>query len=151
MELGFGVRRFEEDETYSFVAGISVPLPLFNRNQGRIQEALVNVKKVEVDGNKVINSLILELNEAYRTFQTTMHQVNVFKEAILPKTERYFTLIQKGYNEGVFEYLEVLDAERRRVETRKRYVESLKTLQSSVANLERLCSSHFHGVKGDIF
>lgn len=151
VELGLGVRRFEEDETYSFVAGISVPLPLFNRNQGSIQEALVNVKKVEVDGNKVINSLILELNEAYRTFQTTMHQVNVFKETILPKTERYFTLTKKGYNEGAFEYLEVLDAERRRVETRKRYVESLKTLQSSVANLESLCSSHFHGVKGEIF
>ena len=151
MELGFGVRRFEEDDTYSFVAGLSFPFPLFNRNQGSIQEALVNQKRVEVDGNTVRNQLLLELNEAYKTFQTALHQVNVFKDTILPKTEEYFTLTRKGYSEGTFEYLEVLEAERTLVEAKKSYVESLKTLQSSVANLERLCSSQLHGTKGEMF
>ena len=151
VEIGFGVRRFEEDDTHAFVAGFSIPLPLFNRNQGSIQEALVNQKKVEIDGNAIRNRLLFELNEAYRTFKTASHQVGVFKDSILPKTEKYFILTQKGYNEGSFEYLEVLEAERTLVETKKGYVESLKTLQSSVANLERLCSHHFHGSKGDMF
>lgn len=151
VDLGFGVRRFEEDDTYSFVAGFSVPLPLFNRNQGSIQEALVNQKKVEVDGNAVKNRLLFELNEAYRTFETAVHQVEVFKNTILPKTESYFALTKESYNGGALEYLEVLEAERTLVETKKRYVESLKTLQASVAKLERLCSRHFHGSEGDMF
>lgn len=151
VELGFGFRRFEEDDNHTFVAGLSVPLPLFNRNQGGIQEALINQKKVEVDGNTVRNRLLLELNEAYRTFQASLHQVNVLKDNILPKTEKYFKLTRKGYDKGAFEYLEVLEAERTLVETKKRYVESLKVLQSSVANLERLCSRHFHGIKGEMF
>lgn len=151
VDLGFGVRRFEEDDTYSFVAGFSVPLPLFNRNQGGIQEALVNQKKVEVDGNAVKNRLLFELNEAYRTFETAVHQVEVFKNTILPKTESYFALTKESYNGGALEYLEVLEAERTLVETKKRYVESLKTLQASVAKLERLCSRHFHGSEGDMF
>ena len=41
VDLGFGVRQFEEDNSYTFVAGLSVPLPLFNRNQGGIQEAVI--------------------------------------------------------------------------------------------------------------
>ena len=151
VEIGFGVRRFEEDDTHAYVAGLSFPLPLFNRNQGGIREALVNRKKVEIDGNAVRNRLLFALNEAYRTFKTAMHQVDVFKDGILPKTEKYFKLTRKGYNEGSFEYLEVLEAERTLVETKKGYVESLKTLQSSVANLERLCSKHFHGTKGNMF
>ena len=151
VELGFGVRRFEEDDTYSFVAGLSVPLPLFNRNQGSIQEVLVNQKRVEVDGNTVRNRLLLGLNEAFETFQTALHQVDFFKDTIMPKTEEYFKLTRKGYNEGRFEYLEFLEAERTLVETKKRYIESLKTLQSSVANLERLCSSQFHGTNGEMF
>ncbi len=151
VEIGFGVRRFEEDNTHAFVAGLSIPLPLFNRNQGSIQEALVNQKKVEVDGNAVRNRLLFELNEAYKTFQTVLHQTDVFKDTILPKTEQYFNLTTESYNGGALEYLEVLEAERTLVETKKRYVELMKTLQSSVANLERLCSQHFHGSKGDMF
>ena len=151
VDLGFGVRRFEEDDTYSFVAGFSIPLPLFNRNQGSIQEALVNQKKAEVDGDVVTNHLLFELNEAYRTFKTAVHQVDVFKNTILPKTESYFALTEESYNGGALEYLEVLEAKRTLIETKKRYVESLKTLQGSVAKLERLCSRHFHGTKGDMF
>ena len=151
LELGFGVRIFEEDDTNTFVAGFSVPLPLFNRNQGSIQEALVNQKKVEVDGNAIRNRLLFELNEAYKTFQTSLHQADVFKSTILPRTEQYFNLTTESYNRGELEYLEVLEAERTLVETKKRYVELMKTLQSSVANLERLCSQHFHGSKGEMF
>ena len=151
VEIGFGVRRFEEDDTHAFVAGLSIPLPLFNRNQGSIREALVNQKKVEVDGNVIRNRLLFQLNEAHRTFQTALHQVNVFKDTVLPKTEQYFKLTKKGYYEGAFEYLEVLEAQRTLVETKKSYVSALHTLQTSVANLERLCSRHFHGSKGELF
>ncbi len=150
VELGFGIRRFEEDSNHAFVAGLSVPLPLFNRNQGSIKEALVNQKIVEVDGNTIRNRLLYQLNEAHRTFQTTLHQVNVFKDTVLPKTEQYFKLTKKGYYEGAFEYLEVLEAQRTLVETKKSYVEALHTLQTSVANLERLCSRHFHDTKGEM-
>ena len=78
-------------------------------------------------------------------------QANIFKTAILPETKKYFHLTKESYNGNAFEYLEILEAQRTLVETKKRYVESLKTLQESVAKLERLCSRHFHGSKGDVF
>jgi hypothetical protein len=45
----------------------------------------------------------------------------------------------------------VLDAQRSLVEAKKNYVELLKTLRCSVANLARLCSIHFHGSDGEMF
>jgi cobalt-zinc-cadmium efflux system outer membrane protein len=151
VDLALGVRRFEEDDNYALVASLSVPLPLFNRNQGSIQEALVNQKKVKEDGNATKNRLLYELNEVYRTFEAARKQVDIFKKSILPKTERYFAATRESYHGGALEYLEVLEAQRMLVDTKKNYVELLKTLQSSVANLARLCSSHFHGKDGEMF
>jgi cobalt-zinc-cadmium efflux system outer membrane protein len=151
VDLGLGVRRFEEDDNYAMVAALSVPLPLFNRNQGSIQEALVNQRKIEVDGDAAKNRLLFELNEVYRTFETARHQVDIFKKTILPKTESYFALTRESYKGGALDYLEVLEAQRTLVEAKKNYIELLKTLQISVANLARLCSTHFHGKDDDMF
>ncbi len=151
VDVALGVRRFEEDDNYAMVASLSVPLPLFNRNQGSIQEALVNQKKVKEDGNAAKNRLLYELNEVYRTFEASRRQVDIFKKSILLKTESYFAATRESYNGGALEYLEVLEAQRTLVDTKKNYVELLKTLQSSVANLARLCSTHFHGKDGDMF
>jgi cobalt-zinc-cadmium efflux system outer membrane protein len=95
--------------------------------------------------------LLFELNEAYRTFEMAVHQVDTYKNNILPKTESYFALNKESYDGGALEYLEVLEAQRTLVETKKNYVELLKTLQFSVANLARLCSTHFHGSEGEMF
>lgn len=151
VDLGLGVRRFEEDDNYAMVAALSVPLPLFNRNQGSIQEALINKKKAETEGNAVTNLLLFELDEAHRTFEAAQRQVDIFKNSILPKTESLFALNKKSYQGGALEYLELLEAERTLVETKKKYVALLKTLQSAVANLERLCSTSYHGSKGEMF
>jgi cobalt-zinc-cadmium efflux system outer membrane protein len=151
VDVAFGVRRFEEDDNYAMVASLSVPLPLFNRNQGSIQEALVNQKKVAVDGNAAKNRLLFELTEVYRTFETARRQVDIFKKTVLPKAENYFALTREIYRGGALEYLEVLEAQRTLVEAKKNYVEILKTLQCSVAQLARLCSTHFHGKDGEMF
>jgi cobalt-zinc-cadmium efflux system outer membrane protein len=77
--------------------------------------------------------------------------VDIFKTTILPKAESYFALTREIYHGGALEYLEVLEAQRTLVEAKKNYVELLKTLQCSVANLARLCSTHFHGKDGEMF
>jgi len=73
------------------------------------------------------------------------------KKTILPKKESYFALTRESYHGGAPDYLEVLEAQRSLVEAKKNYVELLKTLQCSVANLAQLCSIHFHGSDGEMF
>jgi len=57
VDFSFGVRQFNEDDNYTFVGALSIPLPLFNRNQGGIQEALVNQKRIKVDTYATKNNL----------------------------------------------------------------------------------------------
>ena len=151
VELSVGVRQFNEDDTYSFVGGISVPLPLFNRNQGGIQEALVNQKRLEVERNAEINSLMLELDENYRTFTILEKEITVLKERILPKAEEMLDKFMEGYEKKEIPYIGVLEARRKHIETRKKYIETLRDFNATIAQLERLCSTHLHGADGGIF
>jgi cobalt-zinc-cadmium efflux system outer membrane protein len=145
------VRQFNEDDTYSFVGGLSVPIPLFNRNQGGIQEALVNQKRIEVDQNATKNRLILELDEHYRTFQIMEQEITVLGDRILPKAEEMLKKIMEGYEKKEVPYIGVLEARRKQIETKKKYIETLKEFNVIIAHLERLCSTQFHGADGEIF
>jgi cobalt-zinc-cadmium efflux system outer membrane protein len=151
VDLGFGVRQFEEDNSYTFVAGLSVPLPLFNRNQGSIQEAAINKDKVVVDKKILLNELLIKLNEYYQEYNISLQQVASYKNSILPSTQEYYDLTVNSYEQGSLDYLDALVAERKLIETKKKYEAALHTLQNSVANLENLCSQHFHGINGEVF
>jgi len=151
VDLGFGVRQFEEDNSYTFVAGLTVPLPLFNRNQGGIQEALINQGKVLVDRQILINDLLFQLNEHYKEYQISLQEVASYKNSLLASTQEYYDVTVNRYENGSLPYLDVLVAEKNLIETKKKYTEALHTLQNAVANLENLCSQHFHGINGEVF
>lgn len=151
VDLGFGVRQFEEDNSYTFVAGLSVPLPLFDRNQGTIQEAQINKDKVEFDTKNLLNKLSLQLNEFYTEYQTSLQLVKAYHNSILPSAEEYYDITVNKYEKGLLEYLDVLIAKGTMIETKKQYTESLHALQISVANIENICSKHFHGPNADMF
>ncbi|MBK6912485.1 MAG: TolC family protein [Ignavibacteriales bacterium] len=52
LTASLGVRYLNELKTNSFVAGLSIPLPIFNRNQGNIQSAEVRIQQMD----EIINS-----------------------------------------------------------------------------------------------
>ena len=61
-----------------------------------------------------------------------------FRDKILPKAEESLKLITRGYKEGEFDYIDLLDAQRTWAETRISYIESLKNLNLLIADIERL-------------
>ena len=151
VELSIGVRQFNEDDTYSFVGGLSVPLPLFNRNQGGIQEALVHQKKIQVDGNAERNSYLLELTVHYRTFKIIEQEITVLRDRILPKAEQMLKKTLEEYEKQEVDYLGVLEARRKLIDTQKKYIETLRNLNVSITHLERLCAMHFHSIDKVIY
>ena len=124
---------------------------MFNRNQGGIQEALVNQKKLAVEKNAEINNLILELDEHYRTFTILEKEITVLKDRILPKAEEMLDKFMEGYEKKEIPYIGVLEARRKHIETRKKYIETLRDFNGTIAHLERLCSTHLHGADGEIY
>lgn len=133
-----GVRRFNETDDHSFVVGFSMPLPIFNRNQGAIREAEIDLESASFEMRSAEALLIDELARAYRDLVSAYEGATLLRSQILPGAESTFDAIQEGYREGKFGYLEVLDAQKTLFEANSQYLEALGNFHLSTTAIERL-------------
>jgi cobalt-zinc-cadmium efflux system outer membrane protein len=136
-ELQFSVGRDPDDHTI-LEGSLAVPLPLFNRNQGRIAAAEIQVRKAADELQSARNDLMLRLTETWRTFGVTQERVATYRDEILPKAEKAVAQTNEAYGLGKLPYLDVLDAQRTLAEARIAYVAALSELNVTAADLERL-------------
>ena len=122
----------------SLVAGFSIPLPLWNRNQGKIAEAEANVAKTSDEQAAAEAGAYAELNETYQTLQRAAEEVRILRDTVLPGAKSAVDQITAGYATGRFSQLEVLDAERSYIETRSQYVRALSDFQKAGAQIDAL-------------
>jgi cobalt-zinc-cadmium efflux system outer membrane protein len=78
------------------------------------------------------------LTEAYHTFSAALTRIASLKGDVIPRSKSVFESVQRGYTEGKFSYLDVLDARRTFFEARAEYVEALVSGHQARAAVERL-------------
>jgi cobalt-zinc-cadmium efflux system outer membrane protein len=133
-----GVRHFSETDDSAFVLGVSIPLPIFDRNQGGIREAKYRLAKAREEARAAEAKAGSSLAESYQTLTFSYEQAMALKNEILPAAEHSFEAAGEGYREGKFDFLEVLDAQRTLFEARGKYLESLISYHKAKADVERL-------------
>lgn len=136
--INAGVRRFRELEDTAFVAGVTVPIPIFNRNQGKILESQYRISKAEREREAAGNKVLAALSDAYQALAAGYVEATTLKVAVLPGAESAFEATNEGFRQGKFGFLDVLDAQRTLFEARGRYVEALSAYHKAAADTERL-------------
>ena len=133
-----GIRRFGVSDSDAFVASLSVPLPLFDRNQGKVREATALLEKAEHQRRAAEVTITANLVEAYQTLSVAWHRVSTLKDEVMPRSKVVFDTVQTGYAQGKFTYLDALDARRAFFESRAEYIEALVSYHKAVADVERM-------------
>ena len=133
-----GFRRLETTDDNALVFGISIPLQLFNRNQGAIEEARHKLGKVQAEKRAMEVSIKKNLLETYNTLVFFHSQVISIKAEILPGAQKAFDGINEGYRFGKFGYLDVLDSQKTFFQAKRQYLDSLANYHIAVADIERL-------------
>ena len=141
-----GVRYLNEVKEGAFVLGFSLPLPLFDRNQGGIQEAYARLSKAELERRAAEVRVSTALSDVYQNLVNATNEVTTLQNDVLPAAQEAFQATQEGYRLGKFGLLDVLDVQRTFFETRGRYLEALATYHKAVADLERLSGEELHAV-----
>lgn len=137
LTLAAGVRDYRVSGDSAFVAGASIPLPLFNRNQGGILESQRRLAKAERESAAAETRVRAALAETYQALSTAVSEIDALKTTVIPGAQSAFEAASEGYRQGKFGYLDVLDAQRTLFEARERYVTSLTTYHKAVADMER--------------
>ncbi|GJL77827.1 MAG: outer membrane protein CzcC [Nitrospinaceae bacterium] len=133
-----GFRRIEETDDNTLIFGFSIPLQLFDRNQGAISEAHHKLAKVNAEKRAAELKVTKTLLEAYNTVDFSHSQVIEIKTNILPGAQKAFDGVNEGYRFGKFGYLDVLDSQKIFFEAQGQYLEALATHHKAVADVERL-------------
>jgi len=139
--LNAGIRRFmttEHRQDTTALIGLSVPLPLFNRNQGNILEAHERVDKAEDEWAATDLRLRALLVQAYEALIAAHNQINMLREEILPGAKEASVTARRGYELGRFGFLEMLDAQRTLFQNQTLYLQALANYQRLVNEIERL-------------
>ena len=135
-----GIRRYSHDipnDTTALV-GLSIPLPLFDRNQGNLMAAQQRMNRAMNEQAAVDLQLRALLTQAYQSLIAADTEISMLRDEILPGAKETFRMASKGYELGRFGFLELLDAQRTLLQNQTLYLQSLSNYQRLINEIERL-------------
>lgn len=136
--VGAGYTRQGQNRSNDWDIGVSVPIPLWNKNQGNILAARAQVEETVSQVGRVQNDLVNRLATAFGTYAAARKRAERYKTAILPKAQQTYQLSLKAYQGGQFEYLRVLAAQRTVAEANLELVRSLGEMWRAASEIAGL-------------
>ncbi|MBO1112177.1 cobalt-zinc-cadmium resistance protein [Bordetella petrii] len=136
--VSVGVARDNEMGRNRGQLGISIPLPLFDRNQGNVYAASMRSYKAQDvyrDLEARLNSSLIQAASKYDLAASSAQQ---YRNAVLPGAQRAYEAARKGFAAGKMSYLEVLDAQRALTQGNISYLTALSEAFLARAEIDRL-------------
>jgi cobalt-zinc-cadmium efflux system outer membrane protein len=143
IELGIGLRHFNDSDDRALVAGLSIPLPLFDRNQGAVAAARSRAAQVRAEQRNAARQARAELAAAWRRMSAAHDEAEALRDRVLPAAEEALNAAEYGYRAGKFPLLDVLDAQRTLIEARQSHLAALAGFHQAAADLELLIGRPF--------
>jgi cobalt-zinc-cadmium efflux system outer membrane protein len=133
-----GVKRFHETDDNAVVFGVSIPLPVANRNQGAILAARHDIARAGEEHKAAEARIYRDLADRYQALANAYAEATELKTHLLDSAQSVFDASAEGYREGKFDYLSVLDAQRTLFDVKAQYIASLAAYHQARADVERL-------------
>ena len=114
---------------------LSVPLPLWNQNQGNITSAYGNLSKAHADVDAVQNDIARRMAEAGGRYRAADQQARRFELKIVPKAREGVKMIQEGFAQGQLDIMRLLQAQRALVESNLGFIDALEARWNAAAEM----------------
>jgi cobalt-zinc-cadmium efflux system outer membrane protein len=136
--LHAGPRRLSGPDDTALVVIASIPLPVWNRHRGAVAEAEHRLARGEAEARGARVRAAAALAAARIGLEAASEEATLLRTRVIPGTERAVEALRRGYRQGRFAQIEVLDAERARLAAREQYVAALSEAHHSAQQIERL-------------
>jgi len=136
--LSVGAKRDNELGLTQAVVGISIPLPLFDRNQGAVYEASKRAKKAQDEYESARVQLLADLSQATAQLSTAQASLAVLRGTVLPAAQQAYDASTTGFEAGKFGFLDVIDAQRSLLQARSRTLNTLVAAYQASTTIARL-------------
>lgn len=151
IEVGAGIRRVEGTGDTGVVFSFSMPLGASNRNQGNIRAARENLTKLDLEEKATRVKVFTELRSAFAQLEQARERVTLLREQILPEAQQALALIQEGYGDGRFSYLELVEARRQLLSFETEAVAAATDFHQTLITLETLTGQPLTGERQSLY
>lgn len=146
LTLGAGARRVNEDGETGAVVSLSIPIPLFNRNQGNVSAAQTRILKGQSESLAAKTDVRASLLESYGSLVVAAEKLKGLEGDVLPAARDVYEANITGYSAGKFDLLGVLDAQRTLFSTRLEIVNTRAEFQKAKVQIEALIGRALTGL-----
>ena len=123
---------------------VSIPIPLFDRNQAGIREA--NARKGSADNRYDFTRLTIEreVESAFARLRAAEKSLSIYTRDILPQLEENLKLVQEAYRLGEVGILTVIEEQKKFFEVNDGYLTALYNRQAALVKLESVVGTDFN-------
>lgn len=144
-----GVRLLEGTNETAFVAGVAMPLPIFDRNQGAILESRIRGTQAEQLRRAARVRVQTDLAVAHQALDAAYNDVLIVQTEIEPSARSALEAAEEAFRQGKVGALDLLDAQRTLFAARRQYVDVQASYHQTVIVVERLIGGPLHEQGGD--
>lgn len=138
LAVTLGSKKDEQLGRRQAVFGVSVPLPLFDRNQGGIMEAQQRTEIARAELASAQLSAASKLRLAHARLMLAKRQAEALERDQLPGAQSTLEATRKGYEYGKFTLLDVFDAQRVYLQAKAQHLRVLAAAHAAAAEIERI-------------
>jgi cobalt-zinc-cadmium efflux system outer membrane protein len=139
--LSVGTQKDDQVGRRQAVVGLSVPLPLFNRNEDALRAAL---RRLDTAGDALAAARIetaAALTTAHTRYEMARQEARLLRDDVVPGARTAYEQTLTGFEYGKFSFLDVLDAQRTWFQAQTRQWDSLESAWRAWADIERLAGT----------
>ena len=138
--VGVGVRHIRETGDFGLVAGVSMPLRLFDSNRGNIDAARQAAAAADARRASTLASTTARARNAIASVEAAQRRVEALDKSAVPEAAEAMRLTDRSYREGRSSLIELLDAQNAYTAARTALTEARLELALAVAELGRIAA-----------
>lgn len=146
VSVGGGIRFLREGSDAALVAGVSIPLPVRNRNQGAIRAARETLAGAEQGVRAVEVELRAAFVAAWQDLAAAHEAARNLARQALPATEEAYAAVRHAYDQGQLPLIDVLDAQRALVAVQREILDAESAYALALARVDALTDPAYAAV-----
>ena len=124
----------DRDKTLTF--GVSVEIPIFNRNQGGKAEAAIAINQARHRREFLEAVVQAEVQSAFARYQAAQAAVSTFEQGAIPRSTENVATIRAAYQIGAFSITDLLVEQRRLLDVQREFTEALAERYRALTDLQ---------------
>ncbi len=125
------------DKDNVLTAGISISLPVRNRNQGTIEAAVARNHAARLRREALERSVRQEVLAASNRYEAARRALGVLDRGVVQQSQENLRIVRGAYELGELRLLDVINEQRRLLETQRSYTDLLRDTNIAIVELER--------------